>query len=113
VLNQAVDPGMLQVLEGEIVPRLEKQIPNQPTPERVQADAKLHRFTVIFDREGYSPQFLRAMKDKLIACLTYHKYPGENWLHQATHLSARFPEPPDWALRNAGGNARHTGRDKG
>jgi hypothetical protein len=79
VLNQAVDPGMLQVLEGEIVPRLEKEIPNQPTAEELQADAKLHRFTVIFDREGYSPAFFRTMKDKHIACLTYHKYPGEDW----------------------------------
>jgi predicted nucleic acid-binding Zn-ribbon protein len=79
VLNQAVDPGMLQVLEHEIVPRLEKEIPNQPPPEPLEADAKLHRFTLIFDREGYSPGFLRTMKDKRIACLTYHKYPGEDW----------------------------------
>jgi predicted nucleic acid-binding Zn-ribbon protein len=79
VLNQAVDPGMLQVLEHEIVPRLEKEIPNQPTPEQLQADAKLHRFTLIFDREGYSPGFLQRLKQKRIACLTYHKYPGEDW----------------------------------
>jgi predicted nucleic acid-binding Zn-ribbon protein len=79
VLNQAVDPGMLQVLEHEIVPRLEKEIPNQPTPEQLDADAKLHRFILVFDREGYSPVFLRTLKRKRIACLTYHKYPGENW----------------------------------
>jgi len=79
VLNQAVDPGMLQVLEHEIVPRLEKEIPNQPTPEQLDADAKLHRFTLIFDREGYSPVFLQSLKKKRIACQTYHKYPEEDW----------------------------------
>jgi len=79
VLNQPVDPGMLQVLEHEIVPRLEREIPNQATPEQLAADARLHRFTLIFDREGYSPELLRKMKDKRIACLTYHKYPGEDW----------------------------------
>ncbi len=79
LLNQVVDPGMLQVLEHEIVPRLEKEIPNQPTPEQLEADPKLHRFTLIFDREGYSPAFLQAMKKKRIACQTYHKYPGEDW----------------------------------
>jgi len=79
LLNQAVDPGMLQVLEHQIVPRLEEEIPNQPTPEQLEADAKLHRFVLVFDREGYSPEFLRAMKAKRIACLTYHKYPGEDW----------------------------------
>jgi Transposase protein len=79
VLNQAVDPGMLQVLEHEIVPRLEKEIPNQLTPEQLEGDTTLHRFTLIFDREGYSPVFLRTLKKKRIACLTYHKYPGEDW----------------------------------
>ncbi len=40
LLNQAVDPGILPVLEYEIVPRLEKEIPNQPKPEQLAADAK-------------------------------------------------------------------------
>ncbi len=79
LLNQAVDPGMLQVLEHEIVPRLEQEIPNQPTAEQLEADAKGHRFTLIFDREGYSPGFVQRLKKKRIACLTYHKYPGEDW----------------------------------
>ncbi len=79
LINQAVDPGLLQVLEHEIVPRLEKEIPNQPTPEQLEADGKLHRFTLVFDREGYSPVFLRRLKEKRIACLTYHKYPREDW----------------------------------
>ena len=79
VLNQAVDPGLLQVLEHELVPRLEKEIAHQPTAEQLEADVRLHRFTLVFDREGYSPAFLRTLKDKRIACLTYHKYPGEDW----------------------------------
>jgi hypothetical protein len=37
---------------------------------------------VVFDREGYSPIFLAAMKKKRIACLTYHKHPGEDWPRQ-------------------------------
>uniref|UniRef100_UPI0025E96DEC putative transposase n=1 Tax=Thiohalocapsa sp. TaxID=2497641 RepID=UPI0025E96DEC len=32
-----------------------------------------------FDRDGYSPAFLRAMNDKRIACLTYHKYADGDW----------------------------------
>src|SRR5215831_7705113 len=79
VVSQAVDPGMLQVLEHEIVPRLEKDVPNQPRAEELDADPLLHRFTVVFDREGYSPNFFLKMKQRRIACLTYHKYPGEDW----------------------------------
>jgi prepilin-type processing-associated H-X9-DG protein len=82
LLNQAVDPGILQVLEQEIVPRLEREIPNQPTPEELTADARRHRFTLVFDREGYSPGFLQRLKAKRIACLTYHKYPGEDWTQE-------------------------------
>ena len=79
VVSQAVDPGMLQVLERDIIPRLEKDVPNQPSAEQLKADPLLHRFTVVFDREGYSPAFFAKMKAQRIACLTYHKYPGADW----------------------------------
>lgn len=79
VVSQPVDPGMLQVLERDIIPRLEQDVPNQPTAEQLSKDPLLHRFTVVFDREGYSPGFLARMKTKRIACLTYHKHPGEDW----------------------------------
>lgn len=78
-INKAVDPGLLQVLEGEIVPRLEKEVPAQPLAVQLEADPLLHRFTLIFDREGYSPDFMKRMKEKRIACITYHKHPGEDW----------------------------------
>ncbi len=79
VVNQPVDPGLLQVLERDLIPRLEQDVPNQPSAEQLDADPLLHRFTVVFDREGYSPAFLAKMKNKRIACLTYRKYPGEDW----------------------------------
>ncbi|MGH8527665.1 MAG: putative transposase, partial [Gammaproteobacteria bacterium] len=79
VVNQAVDPGLLRVLENEIVPHLEKEVPAQPSAEQLAADPWRHRFTLVFDREGYSPAFFLRMKQKHIACLTYHKYPGAEW----------------------------------
>ena len=79
VASQAVDPGMLQVLEHDIIPRLEQDVLNQPSAEELNAAPLVHRFTVVFDREGYSPDFFLKMKTRRIACLTYHKYPGEDW----------------------------------
>ncbi len=79
LVNKAVDPGLIKVLEEEIVPRLEKEVPNQPTKEELDLDPLLHRFTLVFDREGYSPALLQRLKKRRIACLTYHKYPGEDW----------------------------------
>jgi prepilin-type processing-associated H-X9-DG protein len=78
-INQAYDPGLLTVLTDEIVPHLEKDIPGQPDQARLEADPLLHRFTIVFDREGYSPKFLAAMKAKRIACLTYRKGSYEDW----------------------------------
>lgn len=82
VVSQAVDPGLLQVMEHQLIPRLEQDVPNQPSQQQLDGDPSLHRFTVVFDREGYSPAFLAAMKTKRIACLTYHKHAGEDWPSQ-------------------------------
>ncbi len=38
VVSRAVDPGLLQVLEQEIIPRLERDLPREPTPEEWAAD---------------------------------------------------------------------------
>lgn len=78
LINKEVDPGLLKVIENEIVPRLENEVPKQLTQEQQSSDKLIHRFTLIFDREGYSPDFFFRMKNKRIACLTYHKYPGED-----------------------------------
>jgi hypothetical protein len=79
VVNQVVDPGLIQVIEQKIVPRLEQHRPAQPEPTQLAADPLRHRFTLVFDREGYSPGLLLRMKAQRIACLTYHKFPGEDW----------------------------------
>jgi hypothetical protein len=79
LINKAVDPGLLTVLENDIVPRLLADVPNQPSQEQLDQDPLLHRFTIVFDREGYSPDFVARMKERRIACLMYHKFPDDNW----------------------------------
>ncbi len=79
VVNKVVDPGLIQVLEEEIVPRLEQDVPGQPEQQDLEEDPLLHRFSLVFDREGYSPGFFKRMKNLRIACLTYHKYPSKDW----------------------------------
>jgi transposase len=79
-IERPIDQGMLEALQNEIVPRLLKDVPGQPTDEQLQADPYLSRFVIIFDREGYSPAFFRQMwRAHRIACITYHKYPKEAW----------------------------------
>ena len=79
LVNKAIDPGLIQVLKNDIVPRLDTEVPNQPTEEQLKLNEYLHRFIMVFDREGYSPDFMLDMRKKRIACITYNKYPGEDW----------------------------------
>lgn len=79
VVTQAADPGLLKVLEEQIVPRLLKEVPGQPTEEQLAADLRLARFTLIFDRAGYSPEFFERMWALRIAVITYHKFPAGQW----------------------------------
>jgi len=80
VVERPADQGMLEALENSIVPRLLADVPNQPSQEEFDADSCRSRFTIIFDREGYSPAFFKKMwTDHRIACITYHKHPKEDW----------------------------------
>jgi prepilin-type processing-associated H-X9-DG protein len=79
LVNQAVDPGLVQVVSQQIIPRLLVEVPEQPCEQQLAADPRAHRFTLVFDREGYSPEFFLQCKQQRIACLTYHKYPEADW----------------------------------
>lgn len=80
VIERPIDHGLLEVLRNEIVPRLLKDVPRQSTQPELDADPYRHRLVLLFDREGYSPEFFREMwQQHRIACVTYHKYPKEAW----------------------------------
>lgn len=80
VVEKQIDRGMLEALRTEIVPRLLKDVPGQPDEKELAADPLLHRFIIVFDREGYSPAFFRQMWDEhRIACMTYRKNKTEDW----------------------------------
>jgi len=79
-VERPVDHGLLEALRSDVVPRLLREVPTQPTAEQLAADPYLSRFVIIFDREGYSPVFFRQMwTEHRIGCITYHKYPKDVW----------------------------------
>ncbi len=62
------------------VPWLEAHAPvSEEHQRRMAADPRLPRFTLIFDREGYSPELFLELQKNRIAALTYHRYPEEDW----------------------------------
>jgi hypothetical protein len=78
-VTKPVDEGLIATIKQEIFPRLLKEVPNQPTEEELKDDKYLSRFTIVFDREGYSPDFFKWLKEKRVAILSYHKFPGQDW----------------------------------
>jgi hypothetical protein len=79
--NQAVDHGLVQALRTDVLPWLTAHVTVSTEHEqRMAADPRVPRFTVVVDREGYSPDLFLELQSQRIAVLTYHRYPqGEDW----------------------------------
>jgi hypothetical protein len=76
--NQAVDHGVVQAMRGEVLPWLEANVSvSAEHQQRMAEDPRAPRFTVIVDREGYSPDLFLELQPQRIAALTYHRYPQE------------------------------------
>ena len=79
-VNKEVDPGLIATLQQDVIPWLEAKVAQTPEQERrLAADARAHWFTIVCDREGYSPELFEQMRKKRIAILTYHKFPQDDW----------------------------------
>ena len=78
-ISSAFTTGLLDILKTELVPKLLKDVPGQPSQQELKDDPYLSKFLLIFDREGYSPDFFHRMWKQRIACQTYQKYPKEKW----------------------------------
>ena len=77
VVTQAIHAGLIAALRQQVIPRLLTDAP--PGDALKPADARALRFTILFDRAGYSPKFFAELNEPQIGFLTYHKHPGENW----------------------------------
>lgn len=91
-VNKEADPGLLATLRQDLVPWLETHAPlAAEQQQRMAADLQPPRFTLIFDREGYSPDFFAEMEAKRIAIISYHKFPGAAWpVEEFSHRSVKL-----------------------
>lgn len=60
LVSKVVVSGLLTVFEEEIVPRLEHDVPCQPSLFELEEELR-PCFTLVFDREGYNPDFMLKM----------------------------------------------------
>lgn len=78
VITQTVNPGLVALLRDQIVPRLLRDAP-QPSAEALAADPQLMRFTIVTDREAFSPALFADLAAQRVAILTYNKNVGDPW----------------------------------
>lgn len=75
--------GMIHYLKNEIVPRLLRDVPNQPSAEALAADPTQHRFIMVFDRECWSVElFAWLWRTHRIAIITYQRGTYQPWPKQ-------------------------------
>jgi hypothetical protein len=79
VVHKTINEGMIKVLQEDIIPRLNRDVPNQPTEPELAANDKLYRYMLVFDREGYSIEFFEFLVEQRIAFCTYRKNVDEDW----------------------------------
>jgi hypothetical protein len=79
VVSKAVTEGLADALLNDIVPELLLSVPQQPTTAELNADAQLHRFVMVFDREGATHSLLSQLWEQRIGALTYRKNVRDVW----------------------------------
>lgn len=79
VVSKAVTDGLANTLLEDIVPQLLESVPRQPSAAELDADPCLHRFVVVFDREGSTHSLLAALWEKRIGAITYRKNVKDVW----------------------------------
>ena len=83
VVSQPLNDGLAETLLKDIVPQLLDIVPEQPTPAELDADPTLHRFVMVFDREGATQSLLGRLWKQRIGALTYRKNVKDLWSEEA------------------------------
>jgi len=79
VVSKAVTDGLADSLVKDIVPELLTSIPGQPSQEELDKDPLLHRFVIVFDREGATYSLFHDLWKQRIGALTYRKNVKDDW----------------------------------
>ena len=86
-LHQALDPKLIKAIEQDVVPQLQQLgvMPEAP-PDLTRPEAGAPALTLVFDREGWSPDLFKRLARRGIACITWHKnFKGEDWPEEDFH----------------------------
>lgn len=86
VVTGEVNEKLSEMLSEQIIPRLKDQIALRVSEQELSNDPDLPRFTITFDREGYSPKsFKKYWETDRVAVLTYNKNVKDKWPEDEFH----------------------------
>ena len=80
-LHKALDPKLIKAIEQDVVPHLQHLgVVPEAAPDLTRPDAGVPALTLVFDREGWSPDLFKRLARRGIACITWHKnFKGKDW----------------------------------
>lgn len=79
VVSKAVTEGLADTLLKDIVPELLASVPKQPTKEELENNPRLHKFVIVFDREGSTHSLFSELWKERIGAITYRKNVKDVW----------------------------------
>lgn len=79
VVSKTLTDGLSATLLNDIVPELLASVPGQPSSAELAAAPLLHRFVMVFDREGATHSLLSALWQQRIGAITYRKSVACKW----------------------------------
>jgi hypothetical protein len=93
VVTGEVNEKLGEMLSTQIIPLLKQQVALPVSEHGLINDPDLPRFTLTFDREGYSPKAFKSYwENDRIAVLTYNKNVKDKWPESEFH---QYPIPMD------------------
>ncbi len=92
VVSKALNEGMADCLIKDIVPELLVSVPGQPTTEELNQDPRLHRFVMVFDREGATYSLFSELWKQRIGAITYRKNIKDVW-PEDEFVEQEVPQP--------------------
>ena len=98
VVSKTVTDGLADSLVKDIVPELLASIPGQPSPDELDQDPLLHRFVIVFDREGATHSLFHELWKQRIGALTYRKNVKDVW-PEDEFVEHEVPAPGGGATR--------------
>lgn len=79
-VTSEVSEMLQQMLVKEIIPKLNELTKIRVTQQELDENPNLPRYTMVFDREGYSPKlFDKLWQEHRVAVITYRKNVKNNW----------------------------------